>query len=64
MVQEWEIWACANHYIKLHGDDAAIFAAMRADELMDEGDLAGAKVFRRIVRAINRLSKGSVGGIH
>ncbi|QIQ86372.1 hypothetical protein [Erythrobacter sp.] len=64
MVQEWEIWACANHYIKLHGENAAIFAAMRSDELMEEGDLAGAKVFRRIVTAINRLSESPIGSVH
>lgn len=64
MVQEWEIWACANHYIKLHGENAAIFAAMRSDELMEKGDLAGAKVFRRVATAINRLSEGSMGRVH
>ena len=64
MIQEWEIWACANHYIKLHGDDAAIVAAMRADELMDQGDLEGARVFRRIVNAVNELSKDPAGSVH
>ncbi|QIQ87794.1 hypothetical protein [Erythrobacter sp.] len=64
MVQEWEIWSCANHAIKVHGENAAIFAAMRSDELMEEGDLAAAKFFRRIVTAINRLSEGSMGRVH
>ena len=52
---DWELWACAQHYVKKHQDDASIIAAMRADELMADGDLDGAKAFRGIVRRINEL---------
>jgi hypothetical protein len=52
---DWELWACAQHYVKKHADDAPIIAAMRADELFSEGDLDGAKVYRGIVRRINEL---------
>ena len=37
MLSNWELWACANHYLKQHGEDAPIAAAMRADELLAEG---------------------------
>ena len=38
-----------------HGDTAAIHAAMRADALLDAGDLDGYAVWRRIVRAVREL---------
>ena len=52
---DWELWACAQHYVKKHADDAPIIAAMRADELLAEGDLNGAKAYRGIVRRINQI---------
>jgi hypothetical protein len=52
---DWELWACAQHYVKKHEDDAPIIAAMRADELFAVGDLDGARAFRGIVRRINEL---------
>jgi hypothetical protein len=55
VLAEWEPWACAQHYIKRHLDDAPIHAAMRADELLAEGDLAGAKNFQAIVLRIDKL---------
>jgi hypothetical protein len=57
VLAEWELWACAQHYIKRHLDDAPIHAAMRADELLAQGDLEGAKTFQAIVRRINQLLK-------
>lgn len=55
MISEWEIWACANHYVEKHGADAPIIAAMRADELLAEGDLRGSRTFQKIVSRINEL---------
>ena len=40
---------------KQHGEDAPIQAAMRADELLEVGDLEGCAVFQRIVRAAEEL---------
>ena len=37
------------------GDAAAIHAAMRADELMEAGDMEGRAVWLRIVKAIEEL---------
>ena len=39
ILSEWELWACANEMIKQHAFDAPIFAAMRADELLENADL-------------------------
>jgi hypothetical protein len=64
MLPEWELWACAHHYIKQHADDAPILAAMRADELLAAGDLDGARNFQAIVRRINRLLEQPTGKLH
>jgi hypothetical protein len=64
MITEWELWACANHYIREHGEDAPVIAAMRADELLAEGDLEGARTFQSIVRRINELLDGTSGALH
>jgi hypothetical protein len=37
------------------GDDAAIHAAMRADELMEAGDMEGVTVWKMILKAIKEL---------
>lgn len=55
MLSDWELWACANHYVRRHAEDAPILAAMRADELLAEGDMEGARTFQAIVRRINEL---------
>jgi hypothetical protein len=64
MIPEWVIWACANHFIKKHGADAAIFAAMRADELLAEGDVRGSKTFQTVVNRINALLESPTEPLH
>ncbi len=41
--------------VKRYGDDAATEAAMRADELLDEGDMEGCAAWKRIMRAAEDL---------
>ena len=55
ILSDWELWACANEYIRQHGFDAPIFAAMRADELGARCDLVGACNWRLIVDRIGQL---------
>ncbi len=43
--------------VKQHGEDAPIHAAMRADELLEAGDLDGCAVWRRILRAVEELQR-------
>lgn len=55
MVSDLDIYRTANILVKQHGEDAPIHAAMRADELLEEGDLDGYAVFKRVVEAVGDL---------
>jgi len=50
-----DIWRSAKALIDSYGDDATIHAAMRADELLAQGDLDGAGTWRRIIAAVKEL---------
>lgn len=63
-ITDWELWACAQHYVAEHGEAAAIHAAMRADELLTEGDLYGTRTFTAIVRRIATLLGPADGTLH
>ncbi len=43
-VAEIDIWRSAKLLIGQHGDEAPIHAAMRADIMLEEGDLNGRRV--------------------
>ncbi len=55
MTSDLDIYRSANELIKQHGDAADIEAAMRADKLMEAGDMEGEAVWLRIVKAIEEL---------
>ncbi len=55
MTSDLDIYRSANELIEQHGEDAPILAAMRADELMETGDMEGRAVWLRIVKAIEEL---------
>ncbi len=55
MTPSLDIYRTANELIKQHGKDAPIHAAMRADELLEAGDLDGKAVWLRITKAIDEL---------
>ena len=55
MIPDREIWQAANLMIKRIGADAGTQAAMRADELLDAGDVEGAATWRAILRAIDQV---------
>jgi len=57
MTSDLDIWRTANILVKQHGDDAAIVAAQRADELLERGDLEGQRVWKRIVSAVRELKR-------
>ena len=55
MITDLDVYRSANILVRDHGDEAPIHAAMRADELLDAGDLDGAAVWRRIIKAVENL---------
>ncbi len=51
--------------MKQHGPDAPIQAAMRADAMLDRGDLDGYAVWRKIIKAIEVMqATGPDGTVH
>ena len=55
MTSDLDIYRAANELIEQHGEEAPIHAAMRADELMETGDMDGRAVWLRIVKAVEEL---------
>ena len=55
MSGDLDIYRAANELIKQHGEDAPIHAAMRADELLDAGDIDGQATWKRILAAVEDL---------
>ncbi len=55
MIPDLDIYRSAQALIKQHGKDAPIHAAMRADAMLEAGDLGSYAVWRRILRAVGEL---------
>ncbi len=55
MIPDLDIYRSANVIINQYGPDAPTHAAMRADAMLDKGDLDGYAVWRRILRAVGEL---------
>jgi hypothetical protein len=64
MVPEADIWRAANLLIREHGDGAEITAARRAEEMLDQGDRDGQRVWQRIRRAVVELQARPMGLVH
>jgi hypothetical protein len=56
-IADIDVWRAADLLVKRHGEDAAIHAAQRADELLAEGDVGGQIVWKRIVMAVCELQR-------
>ena len=64
MPSDLDIWRSAQALVKRHGPDAPIHAAMRADAMLEKGDLDGVAVWRRVLRAVEELlSKERPAGV-
>jgi hypothetical protein len=61
-VDDLDIWRSAKTLIDNYGDDATIHAAMRADELLAQGDLDGAGTWRRVLDAVKELERTKPDG--
>ena len=52
MTEDIDIYRSAAVLMHQHGEDTRIHAAMRADELMEKGDMEGRAVWLRVIAAI------------
>ncbi len=55
MILDLDIYRAAQALVKRHGEDAPIHAAMRADSILEKGDLDGLALWKRILRAVEEL---------
>jgi hypothetical protein len=55
MISDIDIERSVRALIKQYGDDATVEAALRHDQLLEDGDWLGAFVWQRILEAIERL---------
>ena len=58
VINDPDIFRAAKLLIDQRGPEAGDFAAGRADALLEEGDMDGAAVWRRILEAIDELQRG------
>jgi hypothetical protein len=63
MTPERHVWACANTLIAQHGEDAWFHASLRADELLEAGDLDGHNMFNAILLRIEELQRMQPTGL-
>jgi hypothetical protein len=59
-ISERELWACAYKIIDMHGSGAELHAAMRADELLADGNVDGQRVWKAILARIEEWRRESL----
>ncbi len=57
MTSDIDIFRSASVLIREHGEDAALEAAQLADAMLERGDMEGAAVWRRIVKAVEEMQR-------
>ncbi len=55
MVDDIDVYRSAKVVIEQSGHDAPIHAAMRADAMLEKGDLGGYAVWKRVLKAVEEL---------
>ena len=61
MTSDLDIYRAANLIVKRHGRDASIEAAMRADAMLEAGDLDGYTVWKRVLKAVEEWQRAEPG---
>jgi hypothetical protein len=57
MISDGDVIRCAQLMQRQHGEDARIFAAMRADAMLEKGDFEGQRLWMRVVQALVELER-------
>ncbi len=61
MITELDIWRSANLLIQQHGELADLEAAQRADDMLEEGDMDGRRVWLDILEKVKELQRVKPG---
>lgn len=61
MLSDLDLYRAAAVLVKGYGEDAPAMAAMRADAMLEEGDLEGYEVWRGILKAVEELLRVETG---
>ncbi len=56
-IDDIDVWRAANILLKQHGENAALVAAQRADDLLAQGDIEGQIVWMQITAAVSDLQR-------
>ena len=57
MVSDLDIYRSAKLLVGQHGENADLEAAMRADAMLEKGDLDGKRAWLRIMKAVDELQR-------
>jgi len=57
-----KIWLSARVFVRSFGDDAAFQAGFHSDECLAHGDMAGARAWRMVIRAIEEIRRAPEEG--
>ena len=57
MISDIDIYRSAHVVVQTHDKDAPIEAAIRADDMLEKGDLGGYAVWKRIFKAVEELQR-------
>ncbi len=55
MISDLDVYRSAQLLVERHGDGATIEAAMKADAMLEKGDIDGRSAWLRILRAVKEL---------
>jgi hypothetical protein len=58
LIPDLDIYRVAKLLVDQHGEDAPIRAAERSDQLLEDGDIDGAAIWRSILAAIEEMQRG------
>lgn len=57
MLNDRELWACANQVLENHGEGAPVFVAERIGALALAGDMEGIAAWKAIASRVDQLMK-------
>ena len=60
-IDDIDIYRAAKLLIDKHGNEAAVIATKHATKMLDDGDVDGYAVWKRILRAIEQLESTKPG---